>query len=212
MRIYGDERSGNCLKVKYTADHLGLPYDWVAIDILKGETRSEAFLAMNPMGRIPVLRLDDGRVLAESNAIILHLAEGSALIPTDPFDRAKMHELLFWEQYSHEPYIAVCRYQVHMLGRATSEREVWRVERGESALDLMESLLTGHDWFVAGRLTLADIALLAYTRLAHEGGFDLAPRPNVRSWIARCEAALGLPPAGGQDTTTGKATVETVQP
>ncbi len=212
MQIHGDERSGNCLKVKYTADHLGLPYDWVAIDILKGETRTEAFLAMNPVGRIPVLRLDDGRVLAESNAIILHLAEGSSLIPTDAYQRAKMHELLFWEQYSHEPCIAVCRYHMHMLGRPKDARETWRVERGEVALDLMESLLTGRDWFVGGRLTLADIALLAYTRLAHEGGFDLAPRPNVRSWIARCEAALGLPPANGQDTAVQKATAEIASP
>lgn len=193
MKIHGDRRSGNCLKVKYTADYLGIPYDWIDVDIMKGESRSEAFLAMNPMGQVPAVVFDDGRVLAQSNAIVGYLAENSVLVPTAPFDRAKMYELLFWEQYSHEPYIAVSRFQMLMLGRTKDEREAWRVERGEAALDLMESLLTGRTSLVGDTITLADIALLAYTRLAHEGGFDLSSRPHVRAWISACEQTLGLP-------------------
>jgi len=196
MRIYGDASSGNCLKVRYTADHLAIPYDWVPVDIGAGETRTEAFLAMNPMGQVPVVVFEDGRALAQSNAIIRYLARGSALIPVDPFEQAKMDELLFWEQYSHEPYVAVCRYQMVYLGRSAADRDPERVARGEKALDLMERLIDGRDWFVGGALSVADIALLAYTRLAPEGGFDLTSRPALRTWIARCERALGLAPLG----------------
>ena len=192
MKIYGDLASGNCLKVKLLADHLGLAYDWQPVDILQGESRTADFLAMNPMGQVPTVVLDDGRTLAQSNAILLYLAEGSALLPRDPYARAKVAELLFWEQYSHEPYVAVCRFQMVYLGKPKAAREAWRVERGEQALDLMEALLTGREWLVGEGLTIADIALLAYSRVAHEGGFDLAPRPNLRAWIGRCEAALGL--------------------
>jgi glutathione S-transferase len=144
------------------------------------------------MGQVPVIELDDGRTLAQSNAILLYLAEGSGLLPADAFLRAKVHELLFWEQYSHEPYIAVCRFCMLYLGKPSEAREAWRVERGEQALDLMERLLEGRDWLAGDGLTIADIALVAYTRLAHEGGFDLAPQPNLRVWIKRCEEALGL--------------------
>jgi glutathione S-transferase len=195
MIIYGDLASGNCLKVKYTADHLGLPYRWVAVDITKGESRTAAFLARNPQGQVPTIELADGRVLAQSNAIIRYLARGSALLPQDAFAQAKVDELLFWEQYSHEPYIAVCRFHMKYLGRPIEAREPARVERGEAALDVMDKLLAGRDWLVGTTMTIADIALLAYTRLAHEGGFDLAPRAAVRAWITRCEGALGLQPA-----------------
>jgi len=192
MKIYGDLVSGNCLKVKYLADHLGLTYDWQPVDILKGESRTPDFLAINPLGQVPTVALDDGRALAQSNAILLYLAEGSALLPSDAYARAKVAELLFWEQYSHEPYVAVCRFQMRYLGKPKEAREAWRVERGEQALDLMETLLKGRDWLVGADLTVADIALLAYSRLAHEGGFDLAPRAKLRAWIARCEGRLGL--------------------
>jgi len=195
MKIFGDLGSGNCLKVKYAADHLGLPYTWVPIDILKGETRTSEFLRRFPMGRIPAVEFDDGRRLAESNAIIRYLARGSPLLPDDAFVQAKIDEWLFWEQYSHEPYVATTRYHMVYLRRSLDEREPWRVERGEKALDLMESQLAGRQWLVGETMTIADIALLAYTRLAHEGGFDLAPRPNVRGWIGRCEQALELEPA-----------------
>lgn len=192
MKIYGDPASGNCLKVQYTADFLSIPYEWVPVDIMTGESRTAAFLVLNPMGQVPVIELDDGRAIAQSNAILLYLAEGTRLMPDDSFERAKLHELLFWEQYSHEPYIAVCRYHMVYLGKPPSEREAWRVERGEQALDLMDQMLDGRDWFIGNRPSIADISLVAYTRLAHEGGFDLSARPRIRAWIGRCEEALGL--------------------
>jgi glutathione S-transferase len=195
MKIYGDLQSGNCLKVKYTADHLGLTYTWVPVDITKGESRTADYLRLNPQGQVPALELDDGRSVGQSNAIIRYLARDSTLLPADAFAQAKVDELLFWEQYSHEPYIAVCRYQMFYLGKPKDAREGWRVERGEKALDYMNSHLDERKWFVGDAMTIADISLLAYTRLAHEGGFDLSRRGNVRSWISRCEAALALKPA-----------------
>lgn len=192
MKIYGDLGSGNCLKVKYTADRLGLPYDWVDVDIMKGETRTPEFLERFPLARIPAVEFEDGRRLAESNAIIRYLARGTALLPDDAFTQAKIDEWLFWEQYSHEPYIATTRYHIVYLKRSLDQREPWRVERGEAALDLMDRQLARRSWLVGQTMSIADIALLAYTRLAHEGGFDLARRGNVRAWIARCEDELGL--------------------
>ena len=192
MKIYGDLGSGNCLKVKYTADKLGLAYDWVPIDTMKGETRTPDFLARFPMARIPGVEFADGRRLAESNAIIRYLGQGTALLPDDGFAQAKVDEWLFWEQYSHEPYVAVCRFHMVYLGRAEEAREPWRVERGEAALDLMERSLAGRTWLAGETMTVADIALLPYTRLAHEGGFDLSIRSNLRGWIERCENGLGL--------------------
>jgi glutathione S-transferase len=192
MKIFGDLGSGNCLKVKYTADYLRLPYTWRDLDILKGETHTPQFLAKFPMGRIPAVEFDDGRRLAESNAIIRYLARGSALLPEDGFVQAKIDELLFWEQYSHEPYVATTRYHIVYLKRSLDQREAWRVERGEAALDLMEQMLSERSWLVGDAMTVADIALLPYTRLAHQGGFDLAARRNLRLWIARCEHSLGL--------------------
>jgi glutathione S-transferase len=192
MKIYGDFGSGNCLKVKYTADHLRLPYTWVPIDIMKAETKTPEFLGRFPMGRIPAVEFGDGRRLAESNAIIRYLARGSDLLPDDGFAQAKVDEWLFWEQYSHEPYVATTRYHIVYLKRTLDQREPWRVERGEAALDLMDRTLSACSWLAGDSMTIADIALLAYTRLAHEGGFDLSSRSNVRAWIGRCEDVLGL--------------------
>src|SRR6476646_6712886 len=141
MKVYGDTNSGNCLKVKWVCDHLALPYTWIAVDTLKGETRSPAFLRLNSAGQVPTVELDDGRALAQSNAIIRYLARGSRLIPSDAFAEAKMDEWLFWEQYSHEPYIAVCRFHMLYLGRPKEAREEIRVRRGEAALDFMEERL-----------------------------------------------------------------------
>lgn len=197
MRVYGDKGSGNCQKVGITADFLQIPYQWVDIDIMKGESRTDAYLRKSPMGQVPMIELDDGRCLAQSNAIIRYLAQGSSLLPADPFTQAKIDELLFWEQYSHEPYVATCRYHMVYLGRSKDQREAWRVERGEKALDLMQQMIKGNMWFVGDSLSVADIALLAYTRLAPEGGFDLSSRPDVKAWIMRAEMALGLPPAAG---------------
>jgi glutathione S-transferase len=194
MRIYGDLNSGNCLKVKWVADRLGLPYQWIAVDTLKGETRTPEFLALNPAGQVPAVVFDDGRALAQSNAIIRHLARGSDLIPADPWLAAKMDEWLFWEQYSHEPAIAVCRYQMVYLGKPASERDPDKVRRGDAALALMERHLDGSEFLVGDRLSLADVALLAYTRLAGQGGFALDRYPAIRRWIAVAEGALGLSP------------------
>jgi glutathione S-transferase len=192
MRVYGDSKSGNCLKVKWTADHLGLPADWVEIDITKGESRTPAFLAMNPAGQVPTVVLDDGRTLAQSNAIMLHLAEGSALIPADGYDRARMFEWLFWEQYSHEPYVAVARFKVVYEGLPVADLEPRLVERSHAALARLETGLQASPYLVGAQLSLADVALVAYTRLAHEAGFDLAAYPRVKAWVSRVEEALSL--------------------
>ncbi|HTK35264.1 MAG TPA: glutathione S-transferase family protein [Caulobacteraceae bacterium] len=190
--IYGDSRSGNCLKVKWTADRLGLAYRWVEVDVMDGTTRSPEFLAVNPAGQVPTVVFADGRPLAQSNAIILHLAEGSDLIPTGAYDRARMFEWLFWEQYSHEPYIAVRRFLKLFLGKTEDELDPKLEARGRAALARMEKALSGSAFLVGDRLTLADICLVAYTRLAHEGGFDLADYPAVSAWVKRVDKALGL--------------------
>ncbi len=192
MKIFGDVISGNCLKVQYTADHLGISYEWIPIDIIQQEAKTAEFLDLNPAGQVPVIELDDGRTLSQSNAIIQYLAAGSHLLPEDAFECAKVNELLFWEQYSHEPYVAVCRFVMRYQGKSAKDREPWRVERGEAALNYMEKWLSRKDWFVGRRITIADIALLAYTRLAHEGGFDLSGRPQVVAWIDRCVAELSI--------------------
>ena len=194
MRIFGDQRSGNCLKVKWAADYLGLVYDWTDVDIIAGESHEPEFLRMNPAGQVPCVRFDDGRTLAQSNAIMLHLAEGSTLLPDDPFERAQMMELLFWEQYSHEPNIAVCRFQKLYLGRSDEELDPEKVKKGYDAIAILEARLNNGDYLVGDRLSLADIALVAYTRVAHEGSFDLANFPLVRTWISRVERGLGLQP------------------
>ena len=192
MRIYGDSISGNCLKVKWTADRLGLAYEWIETDVMKAETRTAEFLALNPAGQVPAVVLDDGRPLAQSNAIIVHLAEGSDLIPADRYARAKMFEWLFWEQYSHEPYIAVARFAVKYMGKPVAELDPKLVTRGKAALERLEDGLAEAPFLVGGALSLADISLVAYTRMAGDGGFVLADYPKVQAWIGRAEKALGL--------------------
>lgn len=192
LRVYGDSISGNCLKVKWTLERLGRDYRWIETSVLNGETRTEAFLALNPAGQAPTVVLEDGRPLAQSNAIILHLAEGSDLIPADAYQRAKMLEWLFWEQYSHEPYVAVARFQVRYLGRPIAELEPRLIERAHAALARLEAALKAADFLVGRQLTLADIALVAYTRVAPEGGISLEAYAAVRAWIGRVEAALNI--------------------
>lgn len=194
MKIYGDLNSGNCLKVKWVCDYLALPYTWIAIDILKQESRTPQFLALNGAGQVPVVDFGDGRALAQSNAIIRYLARGSDLVPADDFAAAKMDEWLFWEQYSHEPAIAVCRFQLVYLGRQASDLDPDKVRRGYAALARMEQQLVETRFLVGEALTLSDIALLAYSRLAHEGGFCLDEYASLRRWIGEAEQHLGLPP------------------
>jgi len=192
ITVYGDIISGNCLKVKWTAEHLGIAFVWRETGVLDGETRTPNFLKLNSAGQVPVVVLDDGRVLAQSNAIILHLAEGSPLIPADAYARAKMLEWLFWEQYSHEPYIAVARFQMRYLGKPRAELDPKLFQRGGAALARMEAALADSLYLVGNVLTLADISLVAYTRMAHEGGFDLADYPAVKGWVARIERDLDI--------------------
>ena len=193
--LYGDPVSGNCLKPKWTADLLGIPYTWVTIDVVKGETRTPEFLAINPAGQVPVARWPDGRVLPQSNAIMLYLAEGTRLIPEDRFARAEALSWLFWEQYSHETAIAVRRFQKHYLKKSDTEIDPALLVRGNNALGVMQQRLEGRDWFAGNDLSIADIALVAYTRVAHEGGFDLRLYPAVANWVQKTEVALGIPHA-----------------
>ena len=192
MTIYGDSISGNCLKVKFVADRLGLPYDWVEVSVLKAETRTPEFLALNPAGQVPVVRFADNGALAQSNAIMLHLAWGTDLIPADAFERAQMFQWLFWEQYSHETAIAVLRFQKFYLKKTNSEIDPALPGKCARVLKLMNEHLEARDYFVGGRLSLADIALVAYTRFAHQADIDLAAYPNVRLWVYRVEDDLGL--------------------
>jgi len=194
LTIYGDSISGNCLKVKWTADRLGLAYEWVEVNVVAGATRTPEFRALNPAAQVPTMVLPDGRTLAQSNAIIVHLAEGSSLIPTDSYWRAKMFEWLFWEQYSHEPYIAVRRYQIRYLHKPETDLDPRLMQGGEAALARMQAWLAASPFLVNGALTLADICLVAYTRVAHEGGFDLTQYPAVRDWVKRVDGELGLDP------------------
>jgi glutathione S-transferase len=192
IRVYGDSISGNCLKVKWTLDYLGIPYLWTETNILKGESRTPDFLAMNPAGQVPAVILSDGRPLAQSNAIIGYFAEGSALVPKDAYERARMWEWMFWEQYSHEPYVAVARFQVAYLGKAVGELEPKLVERANGALKHLDNALAGGGFLVGDQVSLADVALVAYTRMAPEGGFDLALYPAIEAWIKRVEATLDI--------------------
>jgi glutathione S-transferase len=192
LQIYGDRVSGNCLKVKWTAQKLGIPYTWIQTSVMEGRTRTPEFLALHPGGQVPLVVLEDGRVLAQSGAIILHLAEGSALIPKDAYDRARMLEWMFWEQNSHEPNIAVARRIRLLQKRPASDVDPGMMEGGNRALARLEQQLSGTPFLVGQALTLADVALVAYTRVAGDGGFDLSAYPAVRAWIARVEAALGI--------------------
>jgi glutathione S-transferase len=192
LTIYGDSISGNCLKIKFVCEFLSIPYRWVETSVLKAETRTPAFLKMNPAGQVPVVTWADGRVLAQSDAIILHLAEGSALIPADAYQRALMLQWMFWEQYSHETVIAVRRFQKAELKKPEHEIDPTLMPKGERVLTVMNDHLTGRRYFVNEQLSLADIALVAYTRWADEGGFDLGRYPQVRDWVIRVEKDLGL--------------------
>lgn len=193
-KIYGDSRSGNCLKVRWTAMLLGAPFEWIETDVVAGSTRTEEFLKLNPAGQVPCIVLPDGRVLAQSNAIIVYLAQvhDGELVPSDPFERAKVNEWLFWEQYSHEPYIAVRRFQKAFLGKRDEEIDPKLMERGRKALGQMELQLRKTAFIAGDRLTVADIALVAYTRVAPEGGFSLDEFPSVNAWIARVERGLSI--------------------
>jgi glutathione S-transferase len=192
MTVYGDSISGNCLKVKFVADRVGVPYDWVETSVLEKETRTPEFLAINPAGQVPVVVFADDGPLAQSNAIILHLAQDTDLIPADSFERALMYQWLFWEQYSHEPAIAVLRFQKFYLQKPDSEIDPNLRPRCLRVLALMDEHLEGRSHFVGKKLSLADVALVAYTRFAHQAGLDLAQYPQVEAWVRRIENDLNI--------------------
>jgi glutathione S-transferase len=186
LKLYDFLESGNGYKVRLLLHQLDVPFERIELDITRGQTRTPEFLARNRNGRIPVLELEDGTALAESNAIQFYLAEGTPFLPAGRIERAQVLQWMFFEQYSHEPYVAVVRFWCH-TGEAEKRPEevAARRARGYDALAVMEDRLHHRDWFAAGRYTIADIALYAYTHVAHEGGFDLAPYPAVNAWLAR---------------------------
>lgn len=192
MKLYGSSDSGNCLKVRWVAERLSIPFEWIETSSFDGSTRTPEFLAINPAGQVPVAILPDGRKLAQSNAMMSYLAENSDLVPRDPYDRAKMFEWMFWEQYSHEPAIAVRIARKHFLGQKDEDLDPALLTKGHAALARMEMQLKETPFLVGDSLTLADIALVAYTRKAHLGGFDLSGYSHLRDWIGRVEAELGL--------------------
>jgi glutathione S-transferase len=194
ITVYGDAKSGNCYKVQLVLALLNIPHTWQELDILKGDTQSASFLAKNPVGKMPLLELDDGRFLSESNAIIGFLAAKSPLIPEDEYAKAKMYQWLFFEQYSHEPYVAVARFIQLYLGLPAARQEEYQSVqiKGYKALDVMENVLTKQDFMIGSALSLADIALFAYTHVAHEGGFDLSPYPNINAWLTRVAQVPGF--------------------
>jgi glutathione S-transferase len=193
--LYGDHRSGNCYKAALILRLTGRPFDWVETDVMQRATRTAEFLAMNPNGKVPVLRLPDGRYLAESNAMLLHLAEGTQYLSRDAYRRALAYQWLFFEQYSHEPYIAVARFIVAFAGREQEERERLATLRvkGHAALAVMEQALARSPFLAGDEFSVADIALYAYTHVAAEGGFDLEAYPQVLAWLARVTEVPGFP-------------------
>ena len=192
--VYGYSVSGNCHKLRLLLEQLGRPYRWNEVDITRGQTRTPGYLAKNANGRVPMLELDDGRVLVESNAILHWLAEGTPSLPDDPWRRAQALSWMFFEQYSHEPYIAVARFICGWTPLDSPRRaDLPRLrERGHQALAVMEKHLSANAWFTGPAYGIADIALFAYTDVAADGGFDLSPYPALRDWLARVRATPGF--------------------
>lgn len=194
--VYGDKYSGNCYKIQLLLSHLETEYDWVDIDILAGETRTEPFLAMNSSGRIPLLQLDNGKFLPESNAILNYFAQDTAYLPQDALRRAQVLQWQFFEQYSHEPNIAVARFIAKYQGMPKERQQEYDAKQqgGIKALDVMDKHLSSNTYFVDNTLSIADFSLYAYTHVAHEGGFDLRRFANINAWLERVEShAMHVP-------------------
>jgi glutathione S-transferase len=194
ITLYQQHDSGNCYKVRLVLSHLGLRFRTVAVSSFDGSTRRPEFLAKNPIGKVPTIELEDGRFLAESNAILLHFGEGTRLLPADAYDRAKSYEWLFFEQYSHEPAIAVRRaLSVYPERRteATPARMAQLLDAGNRALALLERRLKSADWLAGDTFSVADISLYAYTHMAADGGYDLDGFPAIRHWLQRVAALPG---------------------
>ena len=189
-QVYGDMQSGNCYKIKLLLQLLEIEHKWHHVDILAGDAKTPDFIAMNPNGKIPVLQINADECLSESNAILNYLAEGTDLLPSNRLERARILQWQFFEQYSHEPYIAVARYINLYLGLPDSRLDEYKAkqEGGHKALSVMEEQLSRSSFLVGDSLTIADISLFAYTHVAHEGGFDLEGYPNILNWINRIQA------------------------
>ncbi len=187
LRLYDFLPSGNGYKIRLLLTQIGMPFERIEMNILKGETRTPEFLNKNPVGKIPLLEIDSGKYLSESNAILVYLSEGTEFLPYDRFFRAQVLQWLFFEQYSHEPFIAKSRYWISILGKPEEYRQLIEQQRepGYAALTVMENHLQNHLFFVDERYTIADISLFAYTHVAHEGGFDLHKFPAIQKWIER---------------------------
>jgi glutathione S-transferase len=192
-KVFGTSMSGNCYKIKLLLAQLNLDYDWQEIDILQGETRTPEFLAMNPNGKVPTLQIEGDRYLAESNAILCYLADGTVLWPVEKFQKAETLQWLFFEQYSHEPYIAVARFINKFLPADHPRRaDLPKLqERGYQALQVLEQHLAQSDFLIRGSYSIADIALYAYTHVAADGGFDLSEFPVIQSWMQRVQQQPG---------------------
>ena len=186
-RVYGDLKSGNCYKIKLLMDLLCIEHEWVHVDVLSGETQSDTFKDMNRNGKIPVLQISGNEYLSESNAILNYLAEGTPFLPADKLARARVLEWQFFEQYSHEPFIAVARFINKYLGLPDDRLADYEAkqEGGHKALAVMEQQLNETDFLVGDAVTIADISLYAYTHVAYEGGFDLSKYPAINQWISR---------------------------
>jgi len=196
ITLYGFSPSGNCQKVRLLLEQLGREYQWIEVDSANGATRTPEFLAKNPNGKVPMLETDDGRILVESNAMLFWLAEGSAFLPDDSWQRAQALSWMFFEQYSHEPYIAVARFICGWTELDSPRRaDLPKLrERGHQALAVMERHLLTAPWFTGSEYGIADIALFAYTDVAADGGFELAPYPAIRDWMARVRNTPGFVP------------------
>jgi glutathione S-transferase len=193
MLLYNSPVSGNCYKVRLLLTHLGLEYETVEVSVVERSNRPELLGGLNPALRVPTLVLDDGRPLAESNAILWYFGDGTQYVPSDPYERAQVLQWMFFEQYSHEPYIAVVRFWLAYSGTPEKFEDQVPARRkgGYAALDAMERHLGGRSFLVDGRYTIADISLYAYTHVAHEGGFALEPYPAIRAWLERVAAQPG---------------------
>ncbi|BAY13897.1 glutathione S-transferase family protein [Calothrix sp. NIES-2098] len=193
LRLYDFLPSGNGYKIRLLLTQIGMPFERIEVNIIKGETRTPEFLSKNPNGKIPLLEIEPGKYLAESNAILVYLSEGTEFLPYDRFLRAQVLQWLFFEQSSHEPFIATSRFLISILGKPEEYQEAikQRQEPGYAALKVMENHLSSHSFFVGERYTIADIALFAYTHVADEGGFDLAQFPAIQAWIARVKSQSG---------------------
>ena len=187
MTVYGDSRSGNCYKIQLLCAELGIEYEWQEVDILAGETHTAQFLAMNANGRIPLLALPDGEYLPESNAILAYLADGTPFLGSGRLGRARVLQWMFFEQYSHEPNIATSRFIIQYLGNPPERKFALEEKKiaGYKALEVMEQQLRRSDYFAGDDVTIADVALFAYTHVADEGGFNLEEYPSIRAWIER---------------------------